>query len=48
VPRSLLLLWAALVCAVIALLIALGVTIVGDWQEWLSGAFVAYFGSLIP
>lgn len=47
--RSYLLLLAALVCAVLALLVSLGVHL-GDstWPEWLSGAFVAYFGSQVP
>lgn len=47
--RPLLLLAAALACAILALLTALGVTVAGaSFSDWLAGSLVSYFGSLLP
>lgn len=49
ITRAYLLLIAALVCAVISLVVALGADLGGStWQEWISGALTAYFGSQVP
>lgn len=45
---SLVLVFAALVCAFIALLLSLGAHLFGwTWDQWIAGALVAYFLSLL-